>query len=290
MADETVRYPSTGTAGDRITGWAARGAALLALGVFAWLLTDLLRHGLPVLSWQFLTAPVADSGRAGGVGPILLSSLLILAVCLAAAVPLGLASALWLAEYARRGGRPAMAIRRGLDVLAGIPSIVFGLFGNALFCLYLGLGYSIAAGGLTLACMVLPIFTRAAEAAFTNVPDDYRRGAAATGMTRLGTLRHLLLPVATPGIVAGLILAIGRALAETAALLFTSGYVTRMPGSLLDSARALSVHIYDLSINVAGGVPRAYGAALLLIGLLALINGVAATLGRRWLQAGVMQL
>ena len=144
-------------------------------------------------------------------------------------------------------------VRRSLDVLAGVPSIVFGLFGNAFFCKTLHLGFSILSGGLTLACMVLPILIRATEEGFRSVPADLRPGAAALGLSRTSTLFRLLLPAAVPGLTVGLVLGIGRALAETAALIFTSGYVDRMPSSLTDSGRALSIHIYDLSMNVAGG-------------------------------------
>ncbi|MES1945328.1 phosphate ABC transporter membrane protein [Salinisphaera sp. PC39] len=145
----------------RKADWSERTLAALvwgtALGVtatFLWLLSDIVAKGLGGISWAFLTDAVHNAGRDGGIGPVIVSSLLILAVCLAAAVPLGVATAVWLAELTRRTDRLSALVRRSLDVLAGVPSIVFGLFGNALFVVYLGLGYSIAAGGLTLACMV----------------------------------------------------------------------------------------------------------------------------------------
>jgi phosphate transport system permease protein len=173
-------------------------------------------------------------------------------------------------------------------VLAGVPSIVFGLFGNAFFCIYLGLGFSILSGGLTLACMVLPILIRTAEEGLHSAPHDYRLAAAALGMSRSATLVHLLLPAAAPALVAGLMLGIGRAGAETAALIFTSGYVDRMPDSLFDSGRALSVHIYDLSMNVAGGDASAYASALVLIILLLIINSMAKGLIKHWLHRSVI--
>ena len=156
-----------------------------------------------------------------------------------------------------------------------MPSIVFGLFGSVLFCKVLGLGFSILAGGLTLACMALPILVKATEQGFASVPDEHRMGAAALGLSRTGTLFRLLLPAAAPGLGAGLVLGIGRATAETAALIFTSGYVDRMPGSALDSGRALSVHILDLSMNVPGGTDNAYASALVLLALLLVIDSVA---------------
>ena len=191
------------------------------------------------------------------------------------AAPLGLATAILLSEFTRQGSRIGHWIGLSLDVLAGVPSIVFGLFGNAFFCVWLGLGFSILSGGLTLACMVLPILIRTAESGLRAVPDEWRLGAASLGISKASALVHVIIPAAAPGLVAGLMLGIGRAMAETAALIFTSGYVDRMPDSLLDSGRAISVHIYDLSMNVAGGDRSAYASALVLIGLLILINGAA---------------
>lgn len=259
------------------------GCAALVAAAFLALLGDLFWHGAARLSWQFLFTAPENAGRAGGIAPILASTLLILAVALAAALPLGLATAVWLSDFTRAGGRLARLVNLCLDVLAGVPSIVFGLFGNAFFSVALGLGFSILSGGLTLACMILPIFIRSAEAGLSAVPDEWRRGAAALGLSRAAALRHILLPAAAPALTSGLMLSIGRALAETAALVFTSGYVDRMPESLLDSGRALAVHIYDLSMNVTGGDGAAYASALVLIVLLVLINGTAGALSDRFL-------
>ncbi|MBA5604191.1 phosphate ABC transporter permease PstA [Duganella sp. FT3S] len=258
-------------------------AALLMLTTFVWLLGDLIIGGLGHLSWTFVSTPPSDAGRAGGIAPILVSTLLILAVALAAALPLGIGCAIWLAEYTRRQGRAGALIRLSLDGLAGVPSIVFGLFGNAFFCVTLKLGFSILSGGLTLACMILPILVRTTESGLAAVGGDWRRGAAALGMSRTATLWHLLLPAAAPAIGAGLTLGIGRATAETAALIFTSGYVDRMPEALTDSGRALAVHIYDLAMNVGGGDAAAYASALVLVALIALTNFAALGATERWL-------
>lgn len=168
-----------------------------------------------------------------------------------------------------------------------MPSIVFGLFGNAFFSVFLGLGFSILSGGLTLACMILPIFIRTSEVGLAAVSNDWRHGAAALGMSRASALRHILLPAAAPAIAAGLMLGIGRATAETAALVFTSGYVDRMPESLTDSGRALAVHIYDLSMNVSGGDGAAYASAIVLIVLIVVINIAALALTDRWLTSRI---
>lgn len=250
-------------------------ASALIVAVFAWLLADMLWHGLPRLSWTFLTSEPRSSGRSGGIAPILVSTALLLTIAIGVALLLGLATAAFLVEFTRAGGRPARLIGLSLDVLAGVPSIVFGLFGNALFSVWLGLGFSILSGGLTLACMTLPILIRTAESGLRSVPADWRLAAAALGLTRATTLTRILLPAASPAIVAGLILGIGRAAAETAALVFTSGYVDRMPESLFDSGRSIAVHIYDLTMNVAGGEASAYASALVLVGLLVAINSIA---------------
>ncbi len=247
----------------------------LVSAVFVWILFDLTRGGLAHISWEFLTESPRDAGRAGGIGSILISTLLILLVALLAAVPLAWTTAALLAEYVPVTSQFGMTVRFSLQVLAGVPSIVFGLFGNAFFSIYLGLGFSILSGGLTLACMLLPILVSTAEAGLSAVPQSYRLSAAALGLSRTATLLHLLLPAAAPTLAAGLLLGIGRAVAETAALLFTSGYVDRTPGSLLDSGRALALHIFDLSMNVPGGDTPAYASALVLVALLLCINILA---------------
>lgn len=260
--------------------WAIATGLLLIL---SWILGDLVWNGLSHVSWSFLTDNPENAGREGGIASILVATAMILGVALLAALPLGLAGAVWLAEFRRGQGRLAVMVRLSLDTLAGVPSIVWGLFGNAFFCVWLGLGFSIVAGGLTLACMILPIFIRTCETGLRAVNDDWRRGAAALGMTRASIIWHVLLPAAAPAIAAGLMLGIGRATAETAALVFTSGYVDRMPESWLDSGRALAVHIYDLSMNVTGGDDAAYASALVLVALIIFINLLAFLFSEHWL-------
>ncbi len=275
------------SASERVATVALWASAALVCSAFAWIVGDLVVHGAGQLSWEFVSAAPRDAGRAGGIAPILVSTLAILAVCLATAVPLGLGTAILLSELTSPTSLFGRLVRSSLDVLAGVPSIVFGLFGNAFFAQALGLGFSILSGGLTLACMVLPILIRSIEVGLRAVPDDYRLGAAALGLSRTRTLAALLLPAAAPGLAVGLVLGIGRALAETAALIFTSGYVDRMPSSLFDSGRALSVHVFDLALNVPGGTPNAYAAALVLFALLIAINALAGGLARHWLGRGI---
>lgn len=244
------------------------GAALaMLLPVF-----DIVLHGVPALSWEFLSSEPRNAGRAGGIAPILVSTALIVAVSLAAAVPLAFGTAVLLAEYLPAQSPAATLVRGSLDILAGVPSVVFGLFGLALLCRHLELGYSILAGGLTLGCMILPTLTRTMHSAFEAVGGHHRIAGCALGLPRVAILLHVTLPLALPGLAAGIVLGLSRALAETAVLLFTSGYAERMPESLLDSGRSISVHIYELSTNVPGGEGAAYGSALVLIVLLGVLS------------------
>ena len=267
------------SARDTLFGVVMFSVAALVMLTLAWVLYDIVRQGVDMWSASYLLDEPANAGRSGGIAPILVATLAILAVALAVALPLGVATAVWLVEFS---GVQAGRVRLALDALAGVPSIVFGLFGSAFFGVFLGLGFSILSGGLTLACMVLPLLIRTTEAGLAALPNDWRRGGAALGMSRTSLVVHVLLPAAAPAIAAGTMLGVGRATAETAALIFTSGYVDRMPGSLFDSGRSLAVHIYDLSMNVAGGDRAAYAAAGVLVVLIVSINLLATALGERW--------
>ncbi len=256
--------------------------AIFVIAIFIFILSDIVIQGMGHISWEYLSQPPSDAGRAGGIAPIIVSTVWIVLSAVIFSAPFGLATAILLSEFTRQENSLSRWVEKCLDLLASIPSIVFGLFGNAFFSLFLGLGFSILSGGLTLACMVLPIFIRTTTEGLRAVPDDYRYSAAALGMTRYAALIHLIIPAAMPAIIAGLMLGIGRAMAETAALIFTSGYVDRMPDSVFDSGRALSIHIYDLSMNVAGGDSKAYAAALVLIVMLLVINSLAIRLTTHW--------
>ncbi|MBE9222531.1 phosphate ABC transporter permease PstA [Cyanobacterium stanieri LEGE 03274] len=249
--------------------------ALIIVVFFSWFLGDIIINSRGKISWQFLFSQPLNAGREGGIAPILVSTFLILFVTMVTALPLGVGTAIFLTEFTEQNNFLGVLIRRSLDILAGVPSIVFGLFGNAFFTIKLGLGFSILSGGLTLACMVLPILIRTTEEGLRNVPLDYRLGAAALGISQRATLWRIVLPSAVGSVIVGFVLGVGRAIAETAALIFTSGYVDRMPESLMDSGRSLSIHIFDLSMNVSGGDDNAYGSALVLLMLFFLINFIA---------------
>ncbi len=282
MAFSTVSPSGAKKWPDRFLIAATWATAIVITAIFLWIVLSIMGQGLGQLSLEFLLSEPMNAGREGGIAPILVSTLLILGVCLGIALPLGLATALLLAEFTVSDRRLGQWVRRSLDFLAGVPSIVFGLFGSVFFSRVLGLGFSILAGGLTLACMVLPLLIRATEEGLRSQPASYRQGAAALGLSKTTTLFKILLPSALPGLMVGLVLSMGRALAETAALIFTSGYVDRFPESLLDSGRALSIHIFDLSMNVPGGDNNAAASALVLLGLLLALNGLAAFISLRW--------
>jgi phosphate transport system permease protein len=256
--------------------------SLVAISVFFWILSDILVRGLGQISWSFIVEAPRNAGRAGGIGPILISTVLIVLVCLVTALPLAVGTALFIAEVLPQNHPFGRFARLSLDTLAAVPSVVFGLFGNAFFSVTLGLGFSILSGGLTLACMILPLLISTTESSIRAVPLSYRYAAAALGFTKSRMMLRLILPMAMPGILVGTLLGLGRAMAETVALVFTSGYVDRMPSSLLDSGRSLSIHIFDLSMNVPGGEANAYGTAIVLVCLLLVINGAVLCLANAW--------
>ena len=267
---------------ERILSWRDRlcdAAVWLLVAVmvflFTWMAIDLLCAGWPRLGWELFSEAPSRSGRSGGVVSILASTGLVLAVCWAAAAPLGLGAAWALAQSRARW---ASWVRISLDILAGLPSIVLGLFGLLVFGDLLGLGFSIASGGLTLACMILPTVVRVADAAFRAVPAPLTANAAALGLSQTTTFLRLVLPAAAPGLLAALALGTGRALAETAALVFTAGASERMPAALSDPGRTLAVHIYELAMNVAGGNASAAASAVVLLGALTLIQAVSSLL------------
>jgi phosphate transport system permease protein len=251
--------------------WAS--AVLVSL-MFFWILVGIAKGGAEHITWAFLTSEPELAGRAGGISTVIVATLLIVGVCMAVSIPIGVGTAALLAEFTPTTGLFGRVVRRSLDVLAGVPSIVFGLFGNAFFCKVLGMGFSILSGG--------------AEEGFRSAPDELRFASAALGISRARTLWSLLLPAAAPGIVVGLVLGLGRAIGETAALIFTSGYVTRMPSSVMDSGRALSIHIYDLSMNVSGGDANAQASALVLITVLLVINLTASLVAGRGLRRRIV--
>ena len=247
------------------------------LAILVLILAFVLGHGLPHVTPTFLLANPLASGRAGGVLPIVVGTLQVTLLGVAVATPLGVGTAIYLVEYTR-GGRLTRLIRFGAECLAGVPSIIFGLFGFVLFVLTLGLGWSILAGGLTLAFMTLPLLIRTSEEALRAVPAAYREVSLSLGASKWQTVRKIVVPAALPGIATGLILGVGRAIGETAALIFTAGssLPRHVPRSLFDGTRTLSVHFYQLA-REGISIERAYAAAAVLVLAISAIN-LASTL------------
>ncbi|MDH3326871.1 MAG: phosphate ABC transporter permease PstA [Gammaproteobacteria bacterium] len=261
----------------KIASWAS---GIFIVLFFGYLLFDITVNGFSRIDFSFFYESPVNAGRQGGIAPMLISTLLILILCLCISLPIGIASAIYLAEYTNEKQWFSRFIRRCLNIISGVPSIVMGLFGYAFFVIALKLGFSLLSGALTLAAMVLPLLIRSIEDSLRAIPQSYRLNAHALGLSQWRMIFQILLPMASQGILLAVILSIGRAMAETAALLYTSGYVMRTPDSIMDSGRSLSVHIFDLSMNVPGGEPSAYASALTLIVLLLIINTITAYISR----------
>jgi phosphate transport system permease protein len=212
-------------------------------------------------------------GRLGGIFPTIVGTLYLTVVALAIAAPFGVGAAIYLTEYAKRG-RLTNVLRFGVESLAGVPSIIFGLFGFVAFVIFLGFGWSILSGGLTLALMILPTIIRTSEEAIKTVPRSYREGSLALGATQWQTIRKVVLPSALPGILTGLILGLGRAVGETAAVMLTAGSSLGMPVSIMDPVRTMSIHLYVLAVEGLS-LEKAYATATVLIFVILLINLVA---------------
>jgi phosphate transport system permease protein len=241
-------------------------ATIVVLAILVIILQDIIINGIPALSWEFLTQPPLDSGRAGGIFPAIVGTLYLVVGAIAIALPLGVGAAIYLVEYTREG-RVTQVIRTGIDLLNGTPSIVFGLFGFAFIVLYLNVGVSMLAGQVTLALMVLPTVIRTTEEALKSIPNSLREGSLALGATKWQTISSVVLPPAVPGIVTGAILSIGRAAGETAPIMFTAVVFSSrfLPDSVFKPVMALPYHLFILATNVPGSSANKYGTALVLL-------------------------
>jgi len=253
--------------GPRIEEKAARVAlwtlTLITVGVLVFIIFFIMRRGLPALSLEFLTSNPSDMGKTGGIFSTVVGTVALTALAILIAAPLGVGTAIYLTEYTW-GGPVTRVIRFGAECLAGIPSIIFGLFGFILFVTKLKFGWSILSGGLTLAFMLLPTIIRTSEEAIKSVPPAYRNVSFSLGSTKWQTVTRVVLPSALPGIITGIVLSVGRSIGETAATIFTAGSALRMPTSLFSSTRTMSVHFYILA-REGISMPNAYGTAAILI-------------------------
>ena len=259
-------------------------AAFGVIGLLFFIMAYILIKGTPSLNWQFLTQSPSDMGRSGGIFSTVIGTLMVTAVAIVVATPLGVGTAFYLTEYTREGPVTRI-IRFSAESLAGIPSIVYGLFGFIFFVMYLGLGWSVLSGGLTLAVMILPTIIRTSEEAILTVPRMYREVSFSLGGTRWQTISGVIFRAALPGIATGVILGIGRSIAETAAVILTAGSSLRMPTSLFSPARTMAVHFYILA-REGISMERAYGTAALMIILILLINVGANVLVNKFVARG----
>ena len=261
-----------------LLGVLVRLAAITAALIISFLVGYILYKGVPNLtpslfSWKYNSENVS-------LVPALINTVIMTALALLIAGPIGIFSAVYLSEYARRGSKLVKVIRMASEVLTGIPSIVYGLFGLLFFVATMKWGYSLLAGTFTLTIMILPLIMRTTEEALLSVPDAYREGSFGLGAGRLRTVFAIVLPAAIPGILAGVILAIGRIVGETAALIYTAGTTPEIPNSLLDSTRTLSVHMYALS-GEGLYINQTYATAVVLLVLVLIINACSSWLAKR---------
>ncbi len=250
------------------------------MGVLFFIIAYILAHGLPHVTWRFLTESPESMGREGGVLPMILGTLWVAGLAVVIAAPVGVATAIYLTEYTREG-RLTWIIRFGADCLAGIPSIIFGLFGFVFFVITLGMGLSILSGALTLALMVLPTIIRTSEEAIRAVPQTYRDVSYGLGSTRWQMVTQVVLKSALPGIGTGIVLSIGRSISETAAVMLTAGSALGLPRSIFDSSRTMALHFYILS-REGISMTNAYATASVLILAILAINLAAYWLMRRF--------
>ncbi len=254
---------------------------IVTIVVLFFIIGFVFRNGLGQLSLEFLTDKTREMGKEGGIFPSIVGTLFVTIVAIIIATPLGVGSAVYLVEYTR-GGVIRRIISFGADCLAGVPSIIFGLFGFIFFVIQLNLGWSILSGGLTLAVMILPTIIRTTEEAIKAVPHAYREISYSLGGGKLDTILKVVLPTSLPGILTGIILGIGRAVGETAAVIFTAGSSLGMPTSLFSSTRTLAVHFYILA-REGISMPKAYGTATVLIIIILAVNFVAYRLMHRFI-------
>ena len=257
---------------------AVYAGAAISVSVLVLIVGYILIKGIPHLSrelfaWEYNSTNVS-------MMPAIVNTLLMMLLSLLVCVPLGIGAAIWLTEYAPRGSRLVKLVRMTAETLSGIPSIIYGLFGSLFFVVAMGMGLSLLSGALTLSIMVLPTIMRTTEEALLAVPDSYREGSFGLGAGRLRTTFQVVLPSAIPGILSGVILAIGRIVGETAALIYTAGTVAKVPGSLLDSTRTLAVHMYTISTEGLY-LGQSYATAVVLLVMVLLINSLSAMIAKK---------
>ena len=253
-------------------------AVAITISALAFIIIYILIKGIPNITLD-LFSPEYNSEN-GSVVPAIVNTVTMTLISLSIAVPLGVFSAIYLVEYAKRGNILVAVIRTTTETLSGIPSIVYGLFGYLMFVVYFGWGYSMLAGALTLSIMILPVIMRTTEEALKSIPDSFREGSFGLGAGKLRTVFKIVLPSAIPGILAGVVLSVGRIVGETAALIYTAGTVAQIPDNVLRSGRTLSVHLYALW-NEGLAQEKAYASAVVLLVVVVGINALSAFIAKR---------
>ena len=254
------------------------GSIVFTLGVLIFILSYIFVKGIGSLSFDFLIKDYSPSGN-GGVLPMIITTLYMVVLSILVATPISILAAIYLQEYARQGVLVKI-IRFATECLSGIPSIVYGLFGAVFFVEYLNMGYSILAGSLTVSIIILPIIIRTTEESLKSVPESYKEGSLGLGATRLQTLYKVVVPSAMPGILAGTILAIGRVIGESAAILLTAGTVAKVPKSIFSSGRTLTVQAY-LVTKEAGAISEACAVGIILIVIILILNTLARFISKK---------
>lgn len=259
--------------------WLLVNVAMIAtVAVLAYLIVYILVNGVPYLNSQLFELKYTSENAS--VFPAIINTLIMTVLSLVLAVPLGIFAAIYLVEYAKRGNKLVEVVRLTAETLSGIPSIVYGLFGMLFFVTALKWKFSILAGAFTLAIMILPVILRTTEEALLSVPDSYREGSFGLGAGKLRTIFKIVLPAAVPGILSGVILATGRIVGETAALIYTAGSVAKIPSSVFSSGRTLAVHMYLLA-NEGLHVNQAYATAVILLILVIAINALSSFIAKK---------
>ncbi|WP_375322681.1 phosphate ABC transporter permease PstA [Aliivibrio logei] len=258
-------------------------SAAITVGFLFWIIWYILSNGLQHVSWSFITDDYTRTGEEHGIFPMIVATLYMVLASIAVAAPLGIMTAIYLTEYAKIGSKFVKVIRFCTESLAGIPSIIFGLFGMTFFVGILGLGFSILSGALTLSILILPVIIRTTEEALMAVPQTFREGSYGLGASKIYTIWRLILPSAMPGILTSVILSIGRVIGESAPVFLTAGMVARIPDSLFDSGRTLTVHLYKLTTELftIEEWNQAYGTATVLIVLVLVINMLTKLLAQK---------
>ena len=268
---------------DSAQKFAIYACAILTVVILFYLLIYIMVRGLPNVTWEFLSTEPSALNKTVGILPSIINTHYMIGITLLIATPIGVGAAIFLNEYAKRG-KIVKVIEFTTETLAGIPSVLYGLFGALFFGVTLQLGYSILAGALTLVLMILPIIVRTTQEALKTVPNEYREGALGIGTTKWHMIRTIILPGALPGIITAVILAIGRIVGESAALLFTSGIGTNMPtnffGHAMESGATLTVQLYTYAAK--GQNEPAFGIAAVLVIIVLIINLLTNYLSKRF--------